>query len=420
MYRTKQWIFKWQLTAVAAISVCSVLPVFAQNTNQPRQVQSVKDIFDATWERHPEARSLEARQQALQAQKRVAAAWTPEPAAVELNSKTDQWDRNSGGREQQIAIVIPMWLPGERNKSAALAKAEANALEYQIKASQLRVAGQIREDWWNLHRARIEKDVTTEQLTNSRRLAQDVSKRVKAGDLASSDQHQAEGAVAVAESANAIAQANLELAIQMIKALMGATSFSEINLSDSPELLPSDEYPQNHAAWMALQARSDVAERAMALAATRTRANPELTIAKSRDRGNFADPYSSKITIGIRLPFGAGPRHEASVANAQAEAIQAQAELTLERDRTQSLWHIAQAKVNAAQAQLKAAERRAKLALESRAFFEKSFQLGESDLPTRLRIEAEAVEAQRQAALGRIESSAAISALRQAAGLLPQ
>jgi cobalt-zinc-cadmium efflux system outer membrane protein len=171
---------------------------------------------------------------------------------------------------------------------------------------------------------------------------------------------------------------------------------------------------------MELQARSDVAERAMALAATRTRANPEFTIAKSRDRGNLADPYSSKITIGIRLPFGGGPRYEAVVAHAQAEATQAQAQLTLERDRTQSLWHFAQAKVNAAQAQLKAAERRAKLALESRTFFEKSFQLGESDLPTRLRIEVEAVEAQRQAALSRIEFFASISALRQAAGLLPQ
>lgn len=420
MYRTKKWNFKWRLSAVAAISVCSVFHVFAQNTNQPRPVQSVKDIFDATWARQPEAQALEARQQALQAQKRAAAAWTPEPAAVELNSKSDQWSRNSGEREQQIAIAVPMWLPGQRSKSSALAEAEANALEHQIKATQLRIAGQIREDWWNLHRARIEKDVTTDQLNNAKRLAEDVSKRVKAGDLAQSDQHQAEGAVAVAESAYAMAQANLELAIQMIKASIGATSFSTLNLSDSPELIPSAEYPRNHAALMELQARSDVADRAMALAATRTRANPEFTIAKSRDRGNLADPYSSKITIGIRLPFGGGPRYEAVVAHAQAEATQAQAQLTLERDRTQSLWHFAQAKVNAAQAQLKAAERRAKLALESRTFFEKSFQLGESDLPTRLRIEVEAVEAQRQAALSRIEFSASISALRQAAGLLPQ
>jgi cobalt-zinc-cadmium efflux system outer membrane protein len=420
MYRREKWNYKRQLCAVAAFSVCSVINVFAQNTNQPRQIQSVKDIFDATWLRQPEAQALESRQQALQAQKRAAAALTPEPAAVELNSKSDQWNRNLGAREEQIAIAVPMWLPGERSKSSALAEAQANALEYQIKANQLRVAGKIREDWWNLHRARIEQEVTADQLTNARRLADDVAKRVKAGDLAQSDQHQAEGAAAVAESAYAMAQANLELAIQIIQSSIGATSFSMLDLSESPELPPSAEYPQVHAALMELQARSDVAERTVALATTRTRANPEFTIAKSRDRGNLVDPYSSKVTIGIRLPFGSGPRYEATVANAQAEATQAQAQLSLERDRTQSMWRIAQAKANAAQAQLKAAERRAKLALESRTFFDKSFQLGESDLPTRLRIEAEAVEARRQAALSRIEYSASISALRQAAGLLPQ
>ena len=67
-----------------------------------------------------------------------------------------------------------------------------------------------------------------------------------------------------------------------------------------------------------------------------------------------------------------------------------------------------------------AAERRARLASESRGFFDKSFRLGETDLPTRLRIEAEAVEAQRQAASARIELAAAISQWRQALGLLPE
>jgi cobalt-zinc-cadmium efflux system outer membrane protein len=78
------------------------------------------------------------------------------------------------------------------------------------------------------------------------------------------------------------------------------------------------------------------------------------------------------------------------------------------------------ARVDAARAQLAAAERRALLARETRGFFDKSFRLGETDLPTRLRIEAEATEAERQVARSRIELAAAISAWRQALGLLPQ
>jgi cobalt-zinc-cadmium efflux system outer membrane protein len=77
-------------------------------------------------------------------------------------------------------------------------------------------------------------------------------------------------------------------------------------------------------------------------------------------------------------------------------------------------------RVESSRTQLAAAEKRAQLARESRGFFDKSFRLGESDLPTRLRIELEAVEAERQSTRARIELAAAISALRQALGLLPE
>jgi cobalt-zinc-cadmium efflux system outer membrane protein len=46
--------------------------------------------------------------------------------------------------------------------------------------------------------------------------------------------------------------------------------------------------------------------------------------------------------------------------------------------------------------------------------------MGETDLPTRLRVELEASDAERQAARARIELAAAVSALRQALGLLPE
>ena len=121
-----------------------------------------------------------------------------------------------------------------------------------------------------------------------------------------------------------------------------------------------------------------------------------------------------------RIPFGGGPRHDSRVASARADAAEAQAQLALDRTRLQSERDAVVARVDAARVQLAAAERRATLARETRGFFEKSFRLGETDLPTRLRIDAEAHEAERQAARSRIELAAAISAWRQALGLLPQ
>ena len=76
--------------------------------------------------------------------------------------------------------------------------------------------------------------------------------------------------------------------------------------------------------------------------------------------------------------------------------------------------------VKTAQIKVSASEKRALLATETRTFFDKSFRFGETDLPTRLRIELEATDANRQAADAKINYAVAISNLRQALGLLPE
>ena len=76
--------------------------------------------------------------------------------------------------------------------------------------------------------------------------------------------------------------------------------------------------------------------------------------------------------------------------------------------------------VAAARVRLAAAERRARLAVENRGYYDKSFRFGETDLPTRLRIETEAFEAERALGRARIALAQGISQWRQALGLLPE
>ena len=101
--------------------------------------------------------------------------------------------------------------------------------------------------------------------------------------------------------------------------------------------------------------------------------------------------------MALRIPFGSDGRSRVKVASAQAELIEAESQLRLEQDRVQAELDSAHVRLDSAEEQLLAADRRAQLARESRSFFQKSYRLGETDLPTRLRIELEAVEAERQA-----------------------
>ena len=431
--RTKARLLRTSL--VAAMAACSLATQAQEPTAKtapPVAVSaasplSLRQAFVAAWARQPEAMGLQARRDAARAQQRAAKAWTPEPAALELSNKTDRLGSNQGAREFEVGVAVPLWLPGERSSSAALADAEGAATESRATAAQLRVAATVREAWWQWQRARIEVGTARDQLENARLIAADVARRTMAGDLARADQHQADGAVAGAEASMAQAETGLAAARQHLRALAGVapassgaamTELGNALAEPAPDAAAAEL--ESHAALQELKDRAAVAQRSVELTATQSRANPELTLATTRDRGARGDASQQTITLGIRIPFGAGPRSDARSANARAETMEIQAQLALERERLTAEREAARVRVESSRTQLMAAERRAQLARESRGFFDKSFRLGETDLPTRLRIEAEAAEAERQAARTRIELAAAISAWRQALGLLPQ
>jgi outer membrane protein, heavy metal efflux system len=150
------------------------------------------------------------------------------------------------------------------------------------------------------------------------------------------------------------------------------------------------------------------------------RANPELTLLTTRERGGAGERYGQTVTLGLRLPLGRSSESGARAATARAELIEAEQLLALERQRVAADIAAHSARLTAARAAQDATARRAALARDTRAFYDKSFRLGETDLPTRLRVELDAFEAERQHARAGITVGQAISSLRQALGLLPE
>lgn len=401
---------------------CWVLSAQAQSTSAAplSRAVSLKDVFDTAWSRQPEARALQLRRDAAQSQAKAAGLLSPEPPSLEVSQRSDRTADNNGVRQAEVGIAVPIWLPGQRSASLDLAQAEISFVERKLLASQLRLASSVREAWWNWLRARVDAELAREQLTNAQRLAADVAKRTNAGDLAKSDQHQAEGVAAAAEALAAQADAASASAFAQVASLTGVSFEANLSIHGVAEHPPVPAQILEHPLLAELENRIAVAERTASLISTQTRTNPELTVATTRDRGAFGERYVQTVLVGVRLPFGGGPRYEARIATAQAEAVEVQSILMLEKDRLQSDQRAAAFRAESARVQLDAAQRRARLAKESRSFFDKSFRLGETDLPTRLRIEAEAVEAERQEARSQIDLAAAISAWRQSLGLLPQ
>ncbi|MBA4342179.1 MAG: transporter [Methylibium sp.] len=382
----------------------------------------------AAIQRLPQTQAASHRSDAAEALRRASERWTPEAPTLETSLKSDRVGSKAGERELSIGLAVPLWLPGERAASRALAEAELAGLAPSQQAAAWLTVAELRAAWWALHSARNEQALMRARLAHAEQLAADVAKRVRAGDLARADQHQADGAVAAAQMELAQAQAAQVQAGQSLQALIGPLPApgAEARVSDQAEVAPDAAEAldpaaalQAHPLLRELAARAEIAQRSAALNRVQTRASPELSLSTARDRGAFGEPYGQALTLALRLPLGAGERYSARQSAALAELAEAQAQLSLARERIAAEVQAAQGRAQLARVALQAAERRAQLADEAQGFFEKSFRLGQADLPTRLRVALEAFEAQRQALRARIELAQAVSQWRQALGLLP-
>ena len=144
-----------------------------------------------------------------------------------------------------------------------------------------------------------------------------------------------------------------------------------------------------------------------------------MTLGTVHSRGQRGEATQRALVLGLRVPLGSSPAQTAQAIQSGADATELEAQAELVRMEVEATFLGAKQRLTWAQAQRDTALERARLAQETQAFFDKSFKLGETDLPMRLRVAQEAQEAARQAALAQIDVAAAVSGLRQAAGLLP-
>ena len=420
----------WRRSAALALGwALASMAAHAQAPHTPAPdpaAWSLRALFDHAWQRQPEAQAQPLRQQAAEATRLAAQRWTAEPPALQLQTRTDRPGSQQGQREIEVGLAAPLWLPGERARSAALGDAQWQQVQSQQRAAQWQLAAQVRQAWWDWQRARSDLALAQDRLHSARQLAADVQRRWQAGDLARTDGLQAQAVVAQAEAAQAEAQGALQAARAALSAwgaLPGTAPGAPAPQDWRAEPLADaavQAVPDNHPALAQAQAQAQVARHTAELAAVQRRANPELSVAATRGRDQAGERYRQSVTLGLRIPLGDNALAQAKEAAAQADALEQETRLQHERERLAQDLHAVQARVAAAQAQSDAAARHAALVQETLGHVDKAFRLGEADWPTRLRAEQDAAQAQRQLARARIDAAAAVSALRQALGLLPE
>ena len=396
---------RWLLSGLLAAILTSV----------PAHSQTLRDAFEGAWRRQPTARATGAREDELAAKRDSATALFPEPPSVNFGYRTDRPTQDLGIRELEGVVSLPVWTPGTRDAAQALAQAESEQFDSSLRAQRWRLAGEVREAYWQARLAATELELAQRKVDEAVALAADVERRLKAGDLARSDLNQARVVEQLARAAVAETRARAYRGAQTFSVLTGLKSLptlSEPVAESYPEL---DRHPQLEAAGRA----TATARAKLGQATTATRDPPEIEVGMRRERSAFGEPYANSVIVGIKLPFGTDARNRPRITAANAELIEADATLMLERQKIAADIEGAAVELEQAREVENLAAERFRLAADTQTLFSRAFTLGELDLPARLRAENERFDAELALTRARVEVGRAISRLNQARGLLP-
>ncbi len=396
----------------ACLLVSLLVALFASQAN----AGLLAEALEQAWRLHPEAGALDARVAEANARAEIAGGLTAGPAALSLGHLNDSLGSGRGKEEWEIELAAPLWLPGQKTAQVDEAASLLDETSARRAALRLELAGELRTAWWELAAAKQAEALAASRLSTARNLEIEVQRRYRVGDLARVDSNQARGETLAAQAESLQAEAAARQAERTWRGLTGMAAPLQVEPEALAQSSPTAEL---HPRLVALAASARLANSRLKLAQTLRRDAPEIALRVLRERGDSSAAFGNAVGVKLTLLFSSGPRLRRDAAAALADvqlatATQLQATRQLALDVEQARLELA-----AAEQQWQYAQERRALTADTLQLAEKSFSLGESDLPGLLRARAAAYEA--EALFHRQESARglALSQLKQALGEMP-
>ncbi|MBC7859467.1 MAG: TolC family protein [Burkholderiaceae bacterium] len=392
------------------ISAVFIMPLAAGGA--PAAPVTLHALVEQAWLRSPSLRGTAARQGEVDAARALSGSWVAGQPVLGLSQRSDRWSGQSGVRESEVSMSAPFWTPRQRNARRDLAEHSATELQAQVRKVRLDIAGEVRARLWDVATAQALREEKEDHLHHIEELADEVRRRVAAGELARVDALLADQEVQAARIA--VEQTRAEANARLSKLRILAGPLGALPLEPEPLAAADTENPRLQAA-RATQIR---AEAALRLAQASRSAPPTLALSLRQEPDPLSGPERS-VSLSLQVPIGSAGRNRPVEAQAQTQIAVAAAEAQQTEEITQAELDSARVQLEHARAALSASGARVSSMREHEQLIEKAFRLGERGLADLLRSRALAHEAQvarrqQEVALGRAHAQ-----FNQASGVLP-
>ena len=377
---------------------------------------TLRAALDAAWQRSVSARETDGQRRRADADRATAGSFWAAPPSLELSHRDDRLQSNAGRRETEVGVAVPLWLPGQRAARAGTADAAAAQAQAAAQVARLRLAGELREAAWHFAALQAEAAQADAQDRALKQLADDVERRVRAGDLARADALAAQAEQLAASALLSVVRQRLQAARARWTLLTGLTAAP--NLSPATVAYGAPAAAVHPELQLASQS-TELARKRVELMRHTRRDAPELTVGVRQDVPGRAEASRGSLIVGLRLPFGTDDRNRPLEAAALAELDVAETHEQRLRERLDSDIAAARDAQQSAVTQLDAETARARLLRERATLIDKSFRAGETPLPDLLRAFAAAAQADSAVARQTTALGLARARLQQTLGLLP-
>jgi outer membrane protein TolC len=403
--------------------------IFAHAENLPRVEHhdpmivdsqlSLAQLVDLTLEKYPDSQWLDSLENEASAIKQRGDSWFSGSAQAFYRF---QEASSLNLHYNDATVQVPLWNVGQRDAQQRIGdKAQVDS-SMQAAATKWRVAGLVRAALWDISLQELRLQQVQLELATAEQLANDVKRRVQAGDLAETDSLLAQTEVLQKRSTQTLAEAEV---MHARKRFSSITQSIKVPANFQETLTKQKEIEQTHPALQAIN--SQIERKQAELEALQLVGSGQSSIVMGFNSDRYSAGKGGKeisnnlesLSLGITVPFG-GEKHlapQTAALNVELNKLRAERD-QLFRDLEQN-HHEAEHNLQVNQAELVITNELKTVAEKHLKMTQLSFSVGEIDLIDLLKIQSQTQLAVLTAKERAITLQRDFAFYNQAVGVLP-
>lgn len=411
LFRTKLIL----LCITAGLHIPAVVSAVERAPLEQSSTVTLSSLAQGVFQRHPARHSELAQQQQVNVNTDLANATFADAKRINLTHQNDVVGSSNGLQEWEGTLEMPLWLPGQKQQQLLL----SNKLSAELPAYQQQVllaaSAEVRELVWKVVMANTAAAEAHQIWQSALKLEKDVTARVKAGELAATEQLLAANNALDMQTQYLVKNSILDRALTTYRAITREQFLPEMY---AEVLTDKEVIDHEHPDLMMLDQRINTLRSQQDLAQFDGAVNPSLSVGVRRERDGHGENFTNSLGVGISFALDNEVYRKPAIASAakalaDVEVTRLQSERELNITLFSHLHDLATKRL-----QLELVNEQNETTEQYLALQQRAFELGDLDLVNLIRSQLLANETHNRKLALEVEIEYTIALVNQALGII--